>query len=239
MRKALQLTLKEYFTTETLRTTKPTHSTPYNGAQNSVNNSNSQCRKQTKHECNDSEQNLTVHNIDMNGHNFEANSLVCDEQVPVVPDIESHQFSNGRTNNNTAENSSFVSPCSNWTTDFSKSSAQKRTYSQRITISRKISPSVSSSPAVTNNLREYNTWGGDTSSSDHDTIEVTQLASFTRKVRRKPKGKTQGGEGSQNVLLNNPESYENNYLSSSECQKGSCGPMKQAVVPVVSGVGFV
>jgi len=236
VQKALQLTLKEYFTTETL---KRTHSIPYNGAQNSMNNSNSQSRKQTKHEYNDSEQNHRAHNADKNGHNFEANSLVCDEQVPVVPDIGSHQLSNGRPNNNTTENNSFVSPCSDWTTDFSKSSAQKRTYSQRITISRKISPSVSSSPAVTNDLREYNTWAGDTSSSDHDTIEVTQLASFTRKVRKKPKGKPQSGEGSQNILLSNPESYERNCLSSSECQKGSCGPMKQAVVPMVSCVGFI
>ncbi|XP_065909571.1 putative leucine-rich repeat-containing protein DDB_G0290503 isoform X2 [Dysidea avara] len=230
VQKALQLTLKECFTTETLRTAKPPHSTPYNGAQSSMNNNSNQSRKQTQLDYNDCEQNLRAHNID-NGHNLEASSLICDEQVPVVPDIESHQLPNSRTHNTATENNSFVSPCSDWATDFSRSSAQKRKYSQRITISRKISPTVSSPPTVTSNVREYNTWGGDTSSSDHDTIEVTQLASFTRKVRRKPKGKPQNEEGSQNILFTNPESYENNYLSSSEYQKESCGPMKQAVVP--------
>ena len=228
------MTLKEYFTTETLRTNKQSY-TPYGGTQISTINSNSQTRKQIKHDYDDNEHNVGPHDVNT-GHNFEASNLVCDEQVPVVPDIESHQLSNGRTHN---ENNSFVSPCSDWATDFSKSSAQKRTYSQRITISRKISPAVSSSPAVPSNLKEYNTWGGDTSSSDHDTIEVTQLASFTRKVRKKPKGKPQNGKHSQNVSSTNSENYGNNYLSGSEHQKEPCGSVKQqATVPVVSSFSF-
>jgi len=167
--------------------------------------------------------------------NQETVPLTCHEQVPIVPDISSHQIS---THNAQTGNSSFNSPVSEWASDFSKSSGRKRTYAEQITISRKISPGVS--PAVSTGHREYGTWGGDTSSSDHDTIEVTQLASFTRKIRRKPKATNLNEEQDQNSAVCNSwqqDGYKSNFLSAAKQRQDTCST--QAVVPAVSSIILV
>ena len=209
MKKTFQLVLREFFTAETLKlfgNQRPSQTTPHNN--------------ETPKDCsNDGEQVLEAHNC----QSTETIPLTCHEQVPVVPDISSHQQI--PAHNGQICNSSFNSPASEWASDFSKSSGQKRTYSQRITISRKISPTLS--PMVSAGQREYGTWGGDTSSSDHDTIEVTQLASFTRKVRRKPKTNLIE-EQNHNPALCGPWQQEFGTK-----QKRSTRST-QAVVPVVS-----
>ena len=183
IKKTFQVTLKEFFTTDTLKllgNQRLSQVTPHN--------------ESSSYYDNDGGEQVSEAHDHQGGR--ETVTLSCQEQVPVVPDISSHQqmsAHSGQVNNN-----SFNSPASEWASDFSKSSGQKRTYSQRITISRKISPTIS--PMVSTGQREYGTWDDDTSSSDHDTIEVTQLASFTRKVRRKPKANV-SEEQNQNAAI--------------------------------------
>lgn len=216
MKKTFHLALKEFFTAESLKllsNQKPSQTTPHNETS----------------KCNDiDEQVLEAHDH----QSREAVPLACHEQVPVVPDISSHQQISGHSTQ--IGNGSFNSPASEWASDFSRSSGQKRSYSQRITISRKISPAIS--PMVSTGHKEYGTWGGDTSSSDHDTIEVTQLASYTRKVRRKPKATTSlSEEQNQSSAICSPwqqDSYKKNCLPTSKQKQDTHST--QAVVPVVS-----
>lgn len=214
MKKTFQLVLKEFCTKETIKlfsNQKTPQTTPHNETPKD----------------NDSEQLLEGHNH----QGQETVPLACCEQIPLVPDISSCQISAHGTQIN---HSSFNSPASEWASDFSKSSGQKRTYSQRITISRKISPIVS--PTVSTDHREYNTWGGDTSSSDHDTIEVTQLASFTRKVRRKPKvSEEQNQSSALGSSWQQDGCIKKNYLSTSKQNQDT----RQAVVPVVSSTSLL
>lgn len=208
VKKTFQLVLKEFFTTGTLKLSgnqRPSQATPH---------------KETSKYCdNNSEEVFEVHD-----------PLLCHEQVPIVPDISSHQQISVAHSAQTS-NSSYNSPASEWVSDFSRTSGQKRTYSQRITISRKISPVIS--PTVSTGQREYDNWGGDTSSSDHDTIEVTQLASFTRKVQRKPRNTNLDKKQNQNSGICQQDNYKNRYLSAPTKQKqDACST--QAVVPVVS-----
>ena len=206
MKKTFQLVLREFFTSETLKlfgNQRPAQATPHNN--------------ETPDGCDNDSEVLEAHNC----QSRETIPLTCHEQVPVVPDISSHQQISAHSGQ--ICNSSFNSPASEWASDFSKSSGQKRTYSQRITISRKISPTLS--PMVSARQREYGTWGGDTSSSDHDTIEVTQLASFTRKVRRKPKTTNLSEEQNHNSAL---------WQQESGTKKKKSTHSTQAVVPVVS-----
>ena len=208
IKKTFQVVLKEFFTTETLKllgNQRP--ATPHTETSRCYDNDS------------DGEQVSEVH--DHQGR--ETVPLSRQEQVPVVPDISSHQQIPAYGGQ--ISNSSFNSPASEWASDFSKSSGQKRTYSQRITISRKISPAIS--PMVSTGQREYGTWGGDTSSSDHDTIEVTQLASFTRKVRRKPKATNLSEEQNQNAAICG--SWQQNSY-----KKDQNSHSTQAVLPVVS-----
>lgn len=217
MKKTFQLVLKEFFTSETLKlfgNQRPAQTTPHNN--------------ETPNGCdNDSEQVLEAHSCQSReAHSCQSREMIpltCHEQVPVVPDISSHQQISAH--NGQICNSSFNSPASEYS-DFSKSSGQKRTYSQRITISRKISPTLS--PMVSAGQREYGTWGGDTSSSDHDTIEVTQLASFTRKVRRKPKNTNLSEEQNHNPAMRGPWQQELGTKQKKSTRS------TQAVVPVVS-----
>ena len=217
MKKTFQLVLKEFFTNEMLKlfgNQRPSQATPHNEA--------------SKY-CDDGEQVSEDHD----NQSRETIPLTCHEQVPIVPDISSHQQVSAHSAQ--VGNNSYNSPASEWASDFSKSSGQKRTYSQRITISRKISPALS--PMVpTGQQKEYGTWGGDTSSSDHDTIEVTQLASFTRKVRRKPKATNLSEEQNQNSTLCGSwqqDNHKNNHLSGASKLKKDTHST-QAVVPVVS-----
>lgn len=212
VKRTFQMVLKDFFTTETFKLfsdQRQSQTTPHT--------------ETSKYYDNDSEQVLEAHDHQSQG----AVPLTCHEQVPIVPDISSHQIS-AQTGN-----SSFNSPASEWASDFSKSSGRKRTYAERITISRKISPGVS--PAVSTGHREHGTWGGDTSSSDHDTIEVTQLASFTRKIRRKPKATNTSEEQNQNSAVCNSwqqDGYKSNFLSAAKQRQDTCST--QAVVPAVS-----
>ena len=212
------MVVKEFFTTETLKklfdNQRPCQVTPHS--------------ETTKYYDNDGEQASEAHDHQTR----ETVPLSHQEQVPVVPDISSHQQISaygGQTSN-----SSFNSPASEWASDFSKSSGQKRTYSQRITISRKISPAIS--PVVSTGQRQYGTWGGDTSSSDHDTIEVTQLASFTRKVRRKPKATNLSEEQNQNAAICG--SWQQNGYKKDYSKQNSCHST-QAVAPVVSNTRYI
>lgn len=213
LKNTFQVVLKEFFTTETLKLLcdqRPSQATPNN--------------KTSKYYDNDSEQASEAHDH----RTRETVPLSHQEHVPVVPDISSHQQIS--TYGGQISNSSFNSPASEWASDFSKSSGQKRTYSQRITISRKISPAIS--PMDSTGQRQYGTWGGDTSSSDHDTIEVTQLASFTRKVRRKPKTTNSLSEGqNQNAAICG--SWQQNG-DKKDCSKQNSHHSTQAVAPVVS-----
>lgn len=217
MKKTFQLVLTEFFTPETLKlfgNQRPCQATP---------------RHETSKYRDDDDDGEQV-SEDHDHQNRETVPLMCHEQVPVVPDISSHQQPSAHSAQ--TGNSSFNSPASEWASDFPKSSGQKRTYSQRITISRKISPTLS--PMVSNGQTEYGTWGGDTSSSDHDTIEVTQLASFTRKVRRKPKATNLSEEQNQNSVLCGPwqqDSYKNKLSAAKQKQDTHS---TQAVVPAVS-----
>ena len=209
IKKTFQGVLKEFFTTEALKlfsNQRPSQATP-------------PAHNETYYD-NDSE----LVSKDHDHQNRGTVPLSCQEQVPVVPDVSSHHQISTHSGQ---INSSFNSPVPEWGSDFSKSSGQKRTYSQRITISRKISPAIS--PIASAGGREYGTWGGDTSSSDHDTIEVTQLASFTRKIRRKPKGTNLNEEQNQNAAICGSR-QQNGYKTKQKQNAHSTQP----VVPVVS-----
>ena len=213
LKNTFQVILKEFFTTETLKllgNQRPSQATPHNETSKYYDNNGEQASEAHDHQTR------------------ETVPLSHQEQVAVVPDISSHQQISAYDGQ--VSNSSFNSPASEWASDFSKASGQKRTYSQRITISsRKISPAIS--PMVTAGQRQYDTWGGDTSSSDHDTIEVTQLASFTRKVRRKPKATNLSEEQNQNAAICG--SWQQNGYNK-DYSKQNSHHSTQAVAPVVS-----
>ena len=217
VKKTFQVVLKEFFTAEALKlfgNQRPSQASPPAHNKTYYDNDGEQVSKDHDHQ------------------NRETAPLSCQEQVPVVPDVSSHHQISAHSEH---INSAFNSPVPEWGSDFSKSSGQKRTYSQRITISRKISPAIS--PMASTGGREYGTWGGDTSSSDHDTIEVTQLASFTRKVRRKSKCTNLSEEQNQNAAICG--SWQQNSCKNSYAKQKQNTYSTQAVVPVVSSKNII
>jgi len=145
------------------------------------------------------------------------------------------------TCSNSTENNSFASLCSDLATDFSKSSAQKRTYSQRITILRKVSPAVSSSPAVPAVIWKSTILGVVTPAVVIMTLlKLLGWPHLHIRCKRNPKANLRMANAVKMFHRStNSENYGNNYLSGSEHQKEPCGSVKQqAVVPVVSSFSF-